>query len=132
VLGTLIAAAILAGALAVLGLLVSLLGATRDERLERDLVAQGAGPRGLRRELRLRLLLAGALGVIVGLGVAALLTRLAVSSVRAATTLGVPRPPLVTVAPWVELALWGLAAVGALAIAAWAATRSLVGRGPLA
>jgi hypothetical protein len=129
VLGTLVAAAALSGVLAVLGLLVSLLGATRDEQLERDLVAQGVGPRGLRRELRLRMLLAGALGVLVGLGIATLLTRLAVASVRAATTTAAPQPSLVTVAPWVQLGCWGLAAIGALAIAGWAATRSLVRRG---
>jgi hypothetical protein len=132
VLGTLIAAAGLSGALAVLGLLVSLLGAARDERVERDLVAQGVGPRGLRRELRLRLLVAGALGVLVGLAVAALLTRLAVASVRAAGIVAVPRPPLVTVAPWAEVGLWGLLVLGALGIAALAATRSLVGRGAVA
>ena len=128
VLGTLEAATALAGALAVLGLLVSLLGGVRDERVERDLVAQGVGPRGLRRELRLRLLLAAALGVAIGLGVAALLTRLAVLSVRAATTLEVPHPPLVTVAPWPELVLWGLATLAALAAAGWIATRAVVGR----
>ncbi len=128
VLGTLEAATALAGALAVLGLLVSLLGGVRDEPVERDLVAQGVGPRGLRRELQLRLLLAAALGVAIGLGVAALLTRLAVLSVRAATTLGVPHPPLVTVAPWPELVLWGLAALAALAAAGWIATRAVVGR----
>ena len=105
--GTLLAAAALAIALAVLGLLVTLLGASRDERVQRDLVVQGVGPRGLRRELRLRLLLAGVLGTVVGLGVAVLLTRLAVASVRAAGTVAVPRPGLVTVAPWGELAVWG-------------------------
>jgi hypothetical protein len=44
----------------------------------------------------------------------------------------VPRPPLVTVAPWAELALCGLVALAALGVAAWAATRSLVGRGAMA
>jgi hypothetical protein len=128
VLGTLIAAAILSAVLAVLGLLVSLLGAARDEGVERDLIVQGVGPRELRRELRLRMLLAAGLGVVTGLGVAALLTRLAVASVRSADTLAVPYPALVTVAPWLALLLWALLALGALAIAAWAATRSLVGR----
>ena len=128
VLGTLEAATVLAGALALLGLLVSLLGGIRDERVERDLVAQGVGPRGLRRELQLRVLLAAALGVAIGLSVAALLTRLAVLSVRAATTLGVPRPPLVTVAPWPELALWALVALAALAGTGWMAARAVVGR----
>jgi hypothetical protein len=126
VLGTLIAATALSGALAVVGLLVALLGATRDERIERDLIAQGVGPRGVRGELRLRLMLAGVLGVLVGLGIGVLLTRLAVAAVRAAGTVAIPRPPLVTVAPWSQLALWGLGALGAFAVATWLATRSLL------
>ena len=128
VLGTLEGATALAAVLAILGLFVSVLGAVRDARVEGDLVAQGFGPRGLRRELQLRLLLASAIGVAVGLGVAALLTRLAVLSVRAATTLGAPRPPLVTVAPWAALAAWGLVALLALAGAGWLAARLVVAR----
>ena len=128
VLGTLIGATILAGALAVVGLLVALLGAGRDERIERDLIAQGIGPRGVRRELRIRLMLAAVLGVAVGLAIGVILTRLVVATVRAAGTVAVPRPPLVTVAPWEQLALWSLVALAALGAAAWVATRSLVGR----
>jgi hypothetical protein len=128
VLGTLIGATVLSGVLAVVGLLLALLGAGRDERIERDLIAQGIGPRGVRRELRIRLMLAGLLGVLAGLAIGVVLTRLAVVTVRAAGTIAVPRPPLVTVAPWAELALWGLAALVALGAATWVATRSLVGR----
>jgi len=128
VLGTLLVAAAICAALAVLGLLVSLLGGVRDARVEDDLVAQGMGPRALRHELRLRLLLAAALGVTVGLAIAALLTRLAVASVRAAGSVATPTPALVTVAPWVELAAWGLAALAALVFAAWVATRAVVAR----
>jgi hypothetical protein len=128
VLGALVGATALAGVLAVVGLLVALLGAGRDERIERDLIAQGIGPRGVRRELRIRLMLAAVLGVVVGLAVGVLLTRLAVATVRAAGTVAVPHPPLVTVAPWGELALWALVALAALAGAAWAATVSLVAR----
>ena len=123
VLGTLLAAAAVAIALAVLGLLVTLLGPAREQRVQRDLVVQGVGPRGLRRELRLRLLLAGVLGTVVGLGVAVLLTRLAVASVRAAGTVAFPRPGLVAVAPWGELAIWGLVAIAALAVTSWVASR---------
>jgi hypothetical protein len=123
VLGTLVAATALAAALAVLGLLVTLLGAARDERVQRDLVVQGVGPRALRRELRLRMLLAGALGTAVGLAVAVLLTRLAVASVRAAGTVAVPQPPLVMVAPWGQLVAWGLVAIGAFAATSWVASR---------
>ncbi len=126
VLGTLIAAASLAALLAALGLLVSLLGQARDERAERDLVAVGVGPRGLRRELRARMLLSAVLGVAVGLVVAASLTRLAVATVRAAGSIANPQPPLVTVAPWAELLLWSLAALCALALVSWLATQSLL------
>ena len=47
----------------------------RDERAESDLTEQGVGPRGLRAELRVRLALASAVGVTIGLGIAMLLTR---------------------------------------------------------
>jgi hypothetical protein len=124
----LIGAAALSGALAVVGLLVALLGAGRDERLERDLVAQGIGPRGLRRELGIRLMVAGALGVLAGLAIGVVLTRLAVVTVRAAGSIAVPRPPLVTVTPWAQLVLWAVVALLALAVAAMVASRSLIGR----
>jgi hypothetical protein len=58
VLGTLVVLTALSAVLAAMGLLVALLGATRDERLESDLEAQGVGPRGLQAELRVRLALA--------------------------------------------------------------------------
>jgi hypothetical protein len=128
VLGTAIAAAALSAALSVLGLLTALLGDARDERIERDLEAQGIGPRALRAEVCMRLALASALGVCIGLAIAVLLTRLAVASVRAAGVTANPEPPLVTVMPWVQLAAWGVGAVAVLALAgrlaAWAAIRS--------
>jgi len=67
------------------------------------------------------------LGVITGLGIAALLTRLAVASVRAAGTVADPRPPVVTVVPWAALAAWGAGMVAVLALAGWLATRTLIG-----
>ncbi len=127
VLGALLAGTVVSGVLAILGLLVALLGAARDERVERDLLAQGVGPRALRSELRLRLILAAALGVGAGLGIGVLLTRLAVATVQAAGTIAVPRPPVVTVAPWAELALWASVAILALSATAWLATRAAVG-----
>jgi hypothetical protein len=129
VLGTLIAATALSVALAVVGLLTALLGGARDERAESDLTEQGVGPRGLRAELRVRLALASVLGVIVGLGIAVLLTRLAVASVRAAGTVADPRPPVVTVVPWAALAAWGAGTFAVLALAGWLATRALIGSG---
>ena len=129
VLGTLIAAAALSVVLAVVGLLAALLGGARDERVESDLEEQGVGPRWLRAELRVRLALASVLGVVVGLGTAVLLTRLAVASVRAAGAVANPRPPLVTVVPWAALAAWGAGAFATLALAGWLATRALIGSG---
>ena len=127
VLGTLIAATVLSVVLAVIGLLTALLGGARDERASCDLSEQGVGPRGLRAELRVRLALASVLGVIVGLGIAVLLTRLAVASVRAAGTVADPSPPVVTVVPWAELAAWGAGTLAVLALAGALATRALIG-----
>ncbi len=127
VLGTLIAATALSVLLAVAGFLTTLLGGTRDERVESDLDEQGVGPRGIRAELRVRLALVSMLGVIAGLGIAALLTRLAVASVRAAGTVANPRPPVVTVVPWAALAAWGAGMFAVLALAGWLATRALIG-----
>jgi hypothetical protein len=126
VLGTLIAATALSVLLAVVGLLAALVGAARDERLESDLQEQGVGPRGLRAELRVRLALASVLGVITGLGIAVLLTRLAVASVRAAGAVADPRPPVVPVVPWPALAAWGAGTFAVLALAGWLATRALI------
>jgi hypothetical protein len=127
VLGTLIAAAALSVVLAVVGLLTALLGAARDERAAADLSEQGVGPRGLRAELRVRLALASVLGVIAGLGIAVLLTRLAVAGVRAAGTAADPSPPVVTVVPWAELAAWGAGTLAVLALAGALATRAQFG-----
>lgn len=124
-LGTLLAAAALAAVLAVLGLVVSLLGAARDERVQQDLEAQGVGPRGLRAELQMRLALAGVLGVLLGLGIAVALTGLAVATVQSAATIGAPSPPLVTVVPWGELGVFGVVAIVALIGASWLVALSL-------
>jgi hypothetical protein len=126
-LGTLLAATALSVALAVVGLLTALLGGARDERAAGDLAEQGAGPRALRVELRVRLTLATVLGVLAGLGIAVLLTRLAVASVRAAGTVADPVPPVVTVVPWIQLAAWGGGTLAVLALAGVLATRALTG-----
>ena len=128
VLGTLIAATALSVVLAVVGLLAALLGGVRDERVESDLTEQGVGPRGLRAELRVRLALASLLGVVVGVGIAVLLTRLAVASVRAAGAVADPSPPVVTVVPWAALAAWGAGTFAVLALAGWLAPSGSVTR----
>ena len=127
VLGTLVAATALSAVLAVLGLLTALLGGARDARVSADLSEQGVGPYGLRAELRVRLALASVLGVIAGLGLAVLLTRLAVASVRAAGTVADPSPPVVTIVPWAELAAWGAGTLAVLALAGALATRAQIG-----
>jgi hypothetical protein len=128
VLGTLIAATVLSVVLAVVGLLAALFGAARDGRVESDLREQGVGPRGLRAELRVRLTLVSVLGVVAGLAIAVLLTRLAVASVRSVGAVASPRPPVVTVVPWAALAAWGAGTLAVLAIAGSLATRRSVGR----
>jgi hypothetical protein len=70
-----------------------------------------------------RLALTSALGVVVGLGLAVLLTRLAVASVRAAGTVADPRPPVVTVVPWAALSVWSVGVFGLLVLASRLATR---------
>ena len=128
VLGTLIAATVLSVLLAVVGLLAALFGAARDKRVESDLREQGVGPRGLRAELRVRLTLVSVLGVVAGLAIAVLLTRLAVAGVRSVGAVASPRPPVVTVVPWAALAAWGVGTLAVLAIAGWLATGRSVGR----
>ena len=123
---TLTAAAALSVVLAVVGLLTALLGGARDERAESDLTEQGVGPRGLRAELRVRLAIASTAGVAIGLGIAMLLTRLAVAGVRAAGTVADPSPPVVTVVPWAELAAWGVGTLAVLVLAGWLATRTMI------
>ena len=125
VLGTLTAATALSVVLAVVGLLAALLGGVRDARVESDLAEQGVGRRGLRAELRLRLALASLLGVLVGVGIAVLLTRLAVASVRAAGTVADPSPPVLTVVPWAALAAWSVGTFALLALAGWLAPGSV-------
>jgi hypothetical protein len=128
VLGTLIAATALSAVLAVVGLLAAVFGAARDGRVESDLREQGVGPRGLRAELRVRLTLVSVLGVVAGLGVAVLLTRLAVASVRSVGAVATPRPPVVTVIPWAALAAWSAGTLAVLAIAGWLVSGRSVGR----
>lgn len=126
VLGTLLVAAAASAVLAVVGLLMALVGAMRDVRIQRDLVVLGLGPRQLRRELHLRVLAAGTLGTTAGLLLAVLLTRLVVGAVHAAGAVAVPDPPLVAVVPWGELVLLAAAAIGAFVAvggaAAWLST----------
>jgi hypothetical protein len=120
VLGTLIAAAAVALALALAGLQAVLLGAARNARLEGDLAGLGVGPRGLKAELRLRLATAALTGVVAGAAVAVVLTGLAVAGVGNA--LGTSRPSVIAVVPLGALALWVVVALGCLTLIGWLAT----------
>jgi hypothetical protein len=122
VLGTLIAAAALSAALAIVGLLAALLGPGRDGRMESDLVDQGASPRAVRAQLRLEAVIASAMGVLAGTAIALVLARLAVDTIRAVAALTTGAPPLVTVDPAGELVLWGAAGMATLALATWLGT----------
>ncbi len=122
VLGTLIAAAALSGALAILGLLAALLGPARDGRMEGDLVDQGASPRAVRAQVRLEAVIASTLGVVSGAIIALVLARLAVTTIRAVAALAAGAPPLVTVDPAGELIVWSVAGLAALALATWLGT----------
>jgi hypothetical protein len=130
VLGTLSAAAALCGALALIGLLVTLLGPLRDRQVESDLRGLGLGPRALRTELRLRLLLAAGLGIAAGFAVALALARLAVAAVRAGAAVSSPVPALVTVIPGSVLAVWGVGALAIVVLAGWLASHRLGSGGP--
>jgi hypothetical protein len=123
--GTLLAAAAVSGALALIGLLLVVHGPLRDRRLAEDLAAQGLGPAALRSELLTRLTLAGALGIVPGVGLALLLDRLAVAAVRSAGGQH-PVPPLVTVVPVEALAIWVVGAAALVLAAAWLAARWLI------
>ena len=115
VLGTLESAAVVGLLLAVIGLLAALLGGGRDARLSQDLLEQGFGPRGLRRELRLRFAIASLVGVTAGTAVGVALVGLAVSGVRAA--LGPADPPVIAVVPAGALALLAVASLASLTLA---------------
>jgi hypothetical protein len=109
--GSLLAAAGVTGALAVIGLVLVLQGPFRDPRTEEDLAAQGLGPRALRAELRTRLWLAAGLGIVSGAGLSLLLTRLAVAAVGSLGIGAPPVPALVTIVPAAALGLVVAAAV---------------------
>jgi hypothetical protein len=110
--------------LALVGLLLLLAADVRDERGELlDLEAQGAGPRLLRRHLRLRGGLVAGLGLLGGIGAAAALAALVVSLVTVAANAAGAEPPLALDldAPLLVAACAGYGLVAAMLV--WAATR---------
>lgn len=116
--------ALLALALAAIGLWTALLGALRDERAELfDLEAQGVSPATLRSHLRLRATLLVAFGIGCGLVLGFVLSRLVVSLVQVSLGTNVPDPPLVLDVGWASAALGLAGLVAACALVAEASVR---------
>jgi len=119
-------AALLALGLAVAGLLLAVASAIRDDRTALyDLEAQGVPPAVLRRQLRLRAAIVGAVGLVAALVVGLLLSAATVALVQVTATAGVPVPPLQRHIAWptvaVGLVVFILLAAGAVALATRAA-----------
>jgi hypothetical protein len=130
--GTLVGAAIVALALAALGVLVAVALALRDDAAELfDLEALGVPPRVLRADVRLRAAGLGGLGLLAGIAVGLVLLRLAVDAVQVTAAGARAVPPLVAIAPWGQWALVGLLFAAALATGVALLTRrALVGTTP--
>lgn len=112
VLLTLVASAVAALALALVGLVLTLVGDLKDERGELfDLEAEGADPATLCRHLRLRATLTAAIGLVGGLGLGSVLSTLVVDLVVLTANAEVPEPPLLLDFEWPLVALaaagWG-------------------------
>ena len=119
-------AALLALGLAVAGLLLAVASAIRDDRTALyDLEAQGVPPAVLRRQLRLRAAIVGAVGLVAALVVGLLLSAATVALVQVTATAGVPVPPLERHIAWPMVAgglvVFILLAAGAVALATRAA-----------
>jgi hypothetical protein len=110
--------AIVALALAAVGLLLTVVGDLRDEQgALSDLRAQGAGPRELRRHVLLRALVVGVLGLAGGIAAGAVVGALVVAVVTITAGAQSALPPLQLGFGWHVV----LIAVAALALAAGAA-----------
>ena len=113
------AAAVTALVLALLGLLLGVVAERSDDRAELfDLEAQGLAPAQLRRQLRLRALVAAASGAIGGVLIGLVLSALVVGFVELTANATAPEPPLVLSLDW--------AVVGTAAAAVTAAAILLV------
>ncbi|MGH3012341.1 MAG: hypothetical protein ACRDMY_10985 [Gaiellaceae bacterium] len=120
---TLLAAALVALGLALVGVLLGVVTDVRDERGELDdLEAQGARPALLRRVVRLRSLVVVAVGLVGGLATAALLGLLVVDLVAVTADARATELPLRPVVTWPVLA--AALAAGVLAAAALVTTAS--------
>lgn len=117
--------ALVALALAVAGLVLTVLGDRTGERSSLvDLSVQGATPAELRRHLRLRAAVIGALGVGGGLGAGVLVGALVVAVVTVTAGAQQALPPLARVFDWPLIAV----ALGTVAVLSAAATRVVTRR----
>ena len=128
VLRTLAAVAIVGFALALAGIALALTADLRDERGELfDLEAQGAGPRALRRHLRLRSGGVLAFGVLAGAVLGVVLSVLVVDAVLVTANGRLPEPPLLLSVDWpvllVGLAVYLACAAGLVSFLTWNAFR---------
>ena len=123
---TLLAAALVALGLALVGVLLGVVSDVRDERGELDdLEAQGARPALLRRVVRLRSLVVVAVGVVGGLATAALLGFLVVDLVTVTADARATELPLRTAVAWPVLAAALTAGILAAATLVTAASRRI-------
>ncbi|HZC28755.1 MAG TPA: FtsX-like permease family protein, partial [Gaiellaceae bacterium] len=112
---TLVGAAVVALALALLGLLLGVVSDLRDERGELfDLESQGGEPAMLRTHLRLRSAFVGVVGAVGGIATGAVLAALIVALVTLTAGAAAAEPPLVLAVDW-PILLLGLAAFTAVA-----------------
>ena len=128
-------AALVALALALLGLVLVVSSDLRDESGELfDLETQGAEPATLRRHLRLRALFVTAFGIVGGVLTGVALGALVLDLVKLTAGALPAQPPLVLSIDWALLLLavaaFALLAVGIVALVTWAGFRS-ASAGPL-
>lgn len=122
--------ALVAAAVAILGLLVGVGSALGSERmLAAEYEALGVAPSTLARSAQLRLLLLSVLGIGAGLLGGVLAVRLVGALVAVTAGAGTPLPSIVAVAAWVPGAAL-LAAVGAVALVAALVLARAAFRGP--
>lgn len=98
---TLLAGALLALGLALVGILLGVVTDLSDQAgVYYDLEAQGAAPGDLRLQVRLRALLVDAIGVAGGVITGVLLSLVVVDLVRLTANAAAPQPPLATAVSW--------------------------------
>ena len=122
-------AALVALALALLGLMLVVASDLRDETGELfDLETQGADPATLRRHLRLRAVFVTAFGLVGGVLTGVVLGALVLNLVKLTAGALPAQPPLVLSIDWALLVLavlvFALLAVGIVALVTWAGFRS--------